>query len=57
MVDTERTIYGVTVDALMDSGAKMQFEVEMEMLLYIQENIGRDEGLAILPSKWKKGLA
>ena len=39
MVDTEQTIYAVTVDASMDYGAKMQFGVEMEMLLYIQENI------------------
>ena len=43
-VDTERTIYAVTVDALMDSGAKMQFKVKMEMLLYIQEDIGRGQG-------------
>ena len=41
MVDTEHTIYTVTVDASMDSGANMQFEVDMEMFLYIQENIGQ----------------
>ena len=40
MIDTEQTIYAVTVDASMDSGA-MQFDVEIEILLYIQENIGQ----------------
>ena len=41
MVNTKQTIYAVTVDASVDSGAKMQFEVEMEMFLYIHENIGQ----------------
>ena len=41
IVDTEEMSCGVTVDVLVDSFAKMQFKVEMDMLLCIHEKIRR----------------
>ena len=38
-IGPEQGIYGVTVDALINFNTKVQFKVNMEVIVYIQEII------------------
>ena len=40
IVQSEQRIWGIIVDALMNSDAKLQLEFKLKMFLYIQEEMG-----------------